>query len=164
MILKLETPITEEDNFETIHDRLAELGVKGLLEVIPALENGTAIFEEQDDALSTYAAKISKEDGILDFSRPARELSCLIRGLSPFPLAYCKNGETVLKITDARSSADRPQNAECGEVISTKGGEITVACGEGSLRILGVFPESKKRMRAADYVNGGKIHVGDVLR
>ena len=164
MIYKLETPITEEDNLETIHDRLAELGVKGLLEVIPMLENGTATYEVQDDSKSSYAAKITKEDGILDFTKPARELSCLIRGLSPFPYAYCKNGDTVLKITDVRSSSDRPQNAECGEVVSVSGGAITVACGEGTLRILGVFPESKKRMRAVDYVNGGKIHVGDILR
>ena len=128
------------------------------------LENGTAVFEAQDDSLSSYAAKITKEDGVLDFSRPSRELSCLIRGLAPFPYAYCKNGDTIVKITNARSSDERPQNAECGEVVSVSGGEITVACGEGSLRILGVFPESKKRMRAVDYINGGKIHVGDVLR
>ena len=164
MILKLETPINEDDNLETIHDRLAELGIKGLLEVIPMLENGTATYEKQDDSKSSYAAKITKEDGILDFNRPANELSCLIRGLSPFPYAYCKNGDTMLKITDARSSGSRPQNATCGEVVSLANGEITVACGEGSLRILGVFPESKKRMRAIDYVNGGKIHVGDILR
>ena len=163
MILKLETPISEEDNLETIHDRLAELGVKGLLEVIPMLENGTAVFESQVDSLSSYAAKITKEDCVLDFSRPAKELSCLIRGISPFPLAYCKNGDTMLKITDARCSDDRPQNAANGEVISLTRGEITVACGDGSLRILGVFPENKKRMRAVDYINGGKIHVGDIL-
>ena len=164
MILKLETPINEDDNLETIHDRLAELGIKGLLEVIPMLENGTATYEKQDDSKSSYAAKITKEDGILDFNRPANELSCLIRGLSPFPYAYCKNGDTMLKITDARSSDFHPQNAVCGEVVSLANGVITVACGEGSLRILGVFPESKKRMRAIDYVNGGKIHVGDILR
>ena len=164
MILKLETPINEDDNLETIHDRLAELGIKGLLEVIPMLENGTATYEKQDDSKSSYAAKINKEDGILDFNRPANELSCLIRGLSPFPYAYCKNGDTMLKITDARSSDFHPQNAVCGEVVSLANGVITVACGEGSLRILGVFPESKKRMRAIDYVNGGKIHVGDILR
>lgn len=163
MILKLETPISESDNLETIHDRLAELGVKGLLEVIPALQNGTAVFEPQDDSRSSYAAKITKEDGVLDFSRPARELSCLVRGLSPFPYAYCKNGDTVVKITDARFSEKRPEGAKCGEVVSVSGGEIVVACGEGTLRILGVFPESKKRMSASDYVNGGKIHVGDLL-
>ena len=121
------------------------------------------MFEPQNDALACYAAKINKEDGIIDFTRSAQELSCLIRGLSPFPYAYCKNGDTVIKITDARSTDKRPADAKCGEVISLAGGEITVACGNGSLRILGVFPESKKRMRAADYINGGKIHVGDIL-
>ena len=164
MILKLRTPITESDNLETIHDRLAELGIKGLLEVIPMLENGTATYEVQDDALSSYATKITKEDGVLDFTRTAKELSCQIRGLSPFPYASCLNGETVLKITDAASSDKSVANAVCGEVISITGGEITVACGGGSLRILGVFPEYKRRMSAADYINGGKIKVGDILK
>ena len=164
MILKLSTPITESDNLETIHDRLADLGVKGLLEVIPMLENGTATYEVQDDALSSYAAKITKEDSVIDFRRSAKELSCQIRGLSPFPYACCVNGETVLKITDAASSDTTVANAVCGEVVSISGGEITVACGSGSLRILGVFPEYKRRMSAADYINGGKIKVGDILK
>ena len=162
MILKLETPISESDNLETIHDKLAELGVKGLLEVIPSLENGTATFEKQNDSLSNYAAKITKEDCVIDFTLPARQLSCLVRGLSPYPYACCKNGDTMLKITDARYSEERELKAQCGEVTSISNGIITVACGEGSLKILGVFPESKKRMRSADYINGGKVHVGDI--
>ena len=164
MILKLEAPLTEDDNFETVHDRLAELGTEGTLRTITALENGTAVFEKQNDALSTYAAKITKDDCIIDFNRSAQELSSQIRGLSPFPLAFCQNGETTLKITDARACQERPDCVVCGEVFSVSGGEIKVACGDGSLRILGVFPESKRRMSAADYVNGGKIRVGTILK
>ena len=163
MILKLETPITESDNFEAIHDRLAALGLEGLLRVIPMLENGTAEFEVQDDALSSYAAKITREDAVLDFRCNAKELSCQIRGLSPFPYAYCKNGDTMLKITDARASETSFENAACGEVVSISDGEILVACGSGALRILGVFPESKRRMSATDYINGGKIKLGTLL-
>lgn len=163
MLLKLETPITEADNLETIHDRLAELGAEGVIKALPLIESGNAKFEKQDDSLATYAAKITNSDTVIDFSRSSRELSAQIRGLSPFPCAYCKNKDTMLKITNAVSSDERPTNAVCGEVVSLSGGAITVACGAGTLKILGVFPESKRRMKAVDYINGGKIKTGDIL-
>lgn len=163
MLLKLETPITESDNLETVHDRLAELGAEGILKALELCESGNAVYEKQDDALASYAAKITNLDAVLDFTRSAKELSAQIRGLSPFPCAYCRNGETLLKLTDARAVDERQPNAECGEVTSVNGGVIEVACGSGTLRILGVFPENRRRMSAADYINGGKLKKGDML-
>lgn len=163
MLLKLETPITESDNLETVHDRLARLGAEGMLKALSMLESGDAVYEKQDDTLASYAAKITNRDAAIDFSDTAKALSARIRGLSPFPCAYCRNGETLLKLTDARALDERAPNAACGEVTSLEGGVIDVACGEGTLRILGVFPENRRRMRSADYINGGKIKKGDLL-
>ncbi len=163
MLLKLETPITESDNLETVHDRLARLGAKGMLKALSMLESGDAVYEKQDDTLASYAAKITNRDATIDFSDTAKALSARIRGLSPFPCAYCRNGETLLKLTDARALDERAPNAAYGEVTSLEGGVIDVACGEGTLRILGVFPENRRRMRSADYINGGKIKKGDLL-
>ncbi|MBQ4067606.1 MAG: methionyl-tRNA formyltransferase, partial [Clostridia bacterium] len=87
MILVERTPITEEDTFETLHDRLADIGGRTLVEAMKALEAGTARREKQDDSLATYAEKITKDDCIIDFSVLPEKLLCKIRGLSPFPLA-----------------------------------------------------------------------------
>ena len=74
------------------------------------------------------------------------------------------NGDSALKITAAKSTDARAENATCGEVTSISRGIITVACGKGSLLVSGVFPENKRRMTATDYVTGGKIKVGSVLK
>ena len=164
MILTLTTPITEEDNLETIHDRLAEISGQGLIEAVKQLENGTATFTKQDGEKSTYAEKIVKNDEIIDFNCSAKELSCKIRALSPFPYAFFAYNGKRIKITAAHTVPDMSAaGKKAGEVISVKGGEIKVACGSGVLAITGVFPESKRRMGAADFVNGSKIKPGDIF-
>ena len=164
MILVEKTPITEEDNFETLHDRLAEIGGRTLVEAMKALENGSAKREKQDDSLATYAHKIEKEDCKIDFMRPATELNRRIRGVTPIPGAFCYQGEKMLKIfaTEPTEGKGKP-----GEVIaiSSKGeGGFTVACAEGALLVKGVIPEGKGRMSAGDYVRGRKINIGDILK
>ena len=164
MLLKSEVEIGENDNFEDIHDRLADCGAKLLIETVEKLERGEIAPEKQDDSLATYAAKIEKSDCLLDFSRPARELHDLIRGLSPIPLSFTHTPDgRVLKIVasrvvDAEKTADKP----AGTVISV-GDDIKVACGKGVLSLLTVVPEGKGRMSAADFVRGRKIAEGDLL-
>ena len=102
MLLKDEVEIGENDNFEIIHDKLAECGAKLLIETVGKLERGEITPEKQDDTLATHAAKIEKEDCRLDFSRPARELHNLIRGLSPIPLSFTKMPDgKLLKVVSA---------------------------------------------------------------
>ena len=87
-----------------------------------------------------------------------------IRGLSPIPLAftYTPDGK-MLKVTATEVSVHGGILAPAGTVLSLSGGKIEVACGCGSIYILSVLPEGKKRMAAADFINGRKIAVGDVL-
>ena len=165
MLLKYELPIGENDNFEDIHDRLGALGAKALLDTVALLEKGEAVRVSQDDSLSTYAAKITKEDCILDFSKDARTLHNLIRGLSPIPLALTHTPDgKLLRVIETRVADDSAPHAEdeIGKVISLDGG-IEVACAVGSIRILRLLPEGKSRMSAEDFIRGRKIALGDRL-
>ena len=164
MLLKEELPIEEDDNFETIHDKLGALGASLIVKTLAALADGTAVRIPQDDSLATYAAKIEKADQSIDFSRSAKELHDLIRGLSPIPLAITHTPDgKLLKIISARIADTDTAHTNFGEVTALDGG-ITVACGQGSLTVTGVLPEGKGRMNAADFIRGRKIAVGDVLK
>ena len=164
MLLKAEYAIGETDNFETVHDALASLGAKTLIETVEVLKKGVVVRQKQDDALATYAAKIEKEDCLLNFSMDATALHNLIRGLSPIPLAFTHTPDgKLLKVTASRVISQGGTHAECGKVLSLDG-EIAVACGKGVLALTAVLPEGKGKMNAADFIRGRKIAVGDILK
>lgn len=163
MLLQREVAIEENDNFETVHDKLAECGAELLIETIHAIADGSQKRTKQDDAKSTYAKKIENADCLIDFSLPAKKVHDLIRGLSPIPLAFTHTPDgKLLKITESRLAPSGMTAEKPGTVISTENG-ITVACGEGCVTLTGVLPEGKGRMSAADFVRGRKIAEGDIL-
>ncbi len=164
ILLMEKVAIEENDNFETIHDKLGECGAETLLATIKSLREGTLTRTKQDDSLATYAAKIEKNDCLIDFTKSANEVHNQIRGLSPIPLSftYTPDGK-MLKVTATEVATREGTLAPAGTVLSLAGGKIEVACGVGSVFILSVLPEGKKRMAAADFINGRKIAVGDVL-
>ncbi len=156
-------PITDEDNFETVHDRSAELGARLLSKTIDDIESGIATRTEQDDALATYAKKVEKEDAKIDFNFDAKVVSQRLRGVTPIPGAFAYHGGKMLKIFRA---AVADGNGTPGEVLETNAsgeGGILVACKTGALLIKGVIPEGKGKMTAGDFVRGRKIKVGDIL-
>lgn len=164
MLLWDKTPITEEDTFETVHDRLAAMAGKLLVQVLPLLEAGKAASVRQDDTLATYAPKIEKADCILDFSRDANAILWQIRGLSPYPLAMTRTPDgKLLKVLSAKP-AQGTSNAPAGTVTDLTDEGFCVACGDGQkILITGVLPEGKSRMQAADFVRGRRIQAGDRL-
>ena len=163
MLLVEKCKIDDADNFEDIHDRLSEIGAKALVKVVDILKRGEAVRVPQDNALATYAAKIEKSDCAIDFSKSAREVHNLIRGLSPIPLSFTKTPDgKLLKILETRIFDEEKSFGEVGEVFYA-GEEIRVACGKGAVSLLRVLPEGKGRMSAADFVRGRKIKVGDIL-
>lgn len=163
MLLKRELPIEDDDNFESIHDKLADMGASVMLDTLAAVKNSTLTREKQDDSLATYAAKIEKADCLLDFSRPARELHNRIRGLSPIPLSFTHTPDgKMLKVVAAKVCKSEGALAPAGQVLSVAEG-IEIACGEGSLLLTRVTPEGKGQMSAADFVRGRKVNVGDIL-
>lgn len=164
MIMKDTVDITPDDNFETVHDKLGECGAKLIVKTLDALADGTATRTPQDDALATYAAKITKETCAVDFSADAKQIHDLIRGLSPIPLALTHTPDgRLLKIIQAEVVSPDGVLGRAGEIISLEDG-ITVACGRGSVRLEKVLPEGKSRMNASDFVRGRKVALGDVLK
>ena len=162
-ILKVEVPISDDDNVGVIHDKLAEAGGRAICEVIDMIASGSVPRIPQSSDGVTYAEKITKEDCRLDFSLPCREVYNKIRALAPAPCAVTTTSDgKLLKITGAKMT-DKVANALPGTVISTDGGVIEVALCDGTIRIDGVIPEGKSRMSAADYIRGRKIAVCDVL-
>lgn len=159
--------ITPDDDFGSLHDKLANLAGVAMCDVIDMTENGTITRTKQDDEKSSYAAKIEKEDTVIDFTKNAEDIVNLVRGLSPAPLAVTRTPDgKLLKLTHARLS-DMAKTDNAGEVaaLSDKGeGEIVLSCGDGCISVIGVVPEGKKPMKSADYIRGRRISVGDILK
>ena len=165
MLLTGEIEIEENDNFETVHDKLGACGAEVLLRTVEAVRNGTLVRTPQPSGEATYAAKIEKSDCVIDFTRSAKEVHDQIRGLSPIPLAFTHTPDgKMLKIISSEVASEQGADAPAGSVISLSGGAVTVACGKGTVRLLSVLPEGKKRMTAADFINGRRVNVGDLFK
>ena len=164
MLLVEKIEIAPNDNFETVHDKLGACGARVLLRTLDELRAGRLNRIRQDDALATYAAKIEKGDCVIDFSKPAQTVHDQIRGLSPIPLAFTHTPDGKMLKVIASQISDTASSSVPGTVLSLTGGRITVACKEGAVDLLTVLPEGKKRMSAADFINGRRIAVGDILQ
>ena len=156
-------PIEPEDNFETLHDKLAALGGVAITEALDLLEAGELVAVKQDDELSCYAPLITKEMGKLDFSKSAVRLDRQIRSMTPWPSAFTKWNGKQLKVWKAVPLKQSVKKAEPGEVTEVTKDAFTVATGEGSLRIEELQLEGKKRMSCHDFLLGVKVQVGDKL-
>ncbi|GAB6043957.1 methionyl-tRNA formyltransferase [Endothiovibrio diazotrophicus] len=150
MLLKGTTPIGPRDTTATLHDRLATMGGKLLVEAAGLLAAGAARPEPQDDALANYAHKLSKEEGRIDWSRPAAELDRQVRAFDPFPVAYTRWRDDNLRIWTAEAL---PGSGEAGRVVAAGKAGIDVATGSGLLRITRLQPPGKKAMGASDFLN-----------
>ena len=164
MLLREEIAIEENDNFEDIHDKLGACGAELIVRTLDDIENGSAVRTPQDGSLATYAAKITKEDCLLNFNTDAKSVHDLIRGLSPIPLSFTHTADgKLLKVTEARICERESANDTPGKVLSLGGG-ITVACARGSVTFIGVLPEGNSRMSAEAFVRGRKVNIGDILK
>lgn len=151
-------------NYSQLHDRLAEMGSKLLLEALDLIEEGTARAEKQDDSLSTYAHMISKHDGKVSFERSPEEIERLIRGFDPWPGAFCDCGEIVMKLWKAQPLDEDTRGIQPGTVISADEKGMKVACGGRALMVTEIQVPGKKRVKVGDYLKGNRIEAGTVLR
>ena len=163
MLEKAYIDINENDNFEDIHDRLSAVGADLIVSTIKKMVEGLIIPEMQDHSLATHAAKIEKNDCLIDFACNAPVIHNLIRGLSPIPLSFTYLNGKMIKIKTSRIAEADGVFGKAGEVLSADSKGITVACGKGKLFITELVPEGKKAMTAASFVNGRGVTVGDIL-
>lgn len=166
MISKTVVPIDKEETGGSLFDKLSEAGAKLLVDTLPSIEAGTAVYEKQPGESPTpYAGMIQKKMGYVDWSRPALELERLIRGLSPWPSAYTKIGGKTLKIWKAQviQEQDKDAAATPGTVLRADAQGFCVKTGQGVLKITELQIEGKKRMDTQSFLRGYVIEKGSVL-
>ena len=150
MLLKVSTPITREDTGGTLHDRLAELGSRAVIEAAAALEAGTLKGEVQDDGLATYAHKLNKDEARLDWQRPAVELERLVRAFNPWPICHSSLDGAPVKIHAAQLTTG---HGAPGQIIEASKDGLEVACGEGSLTLTRLQLPGGKALAVSDLFN-----------
>jgi len=157
-----EIEIGQDETSGELFDRLANLSAEIILPVLDAIENGIAVRTPQNDELSSYAAMLSKSEGMIDWGKNADVLFNHIRGMNPWPVAYTILGEKTLKVFSAEKAG--LCGGVPGEIVSTVGG-ITVACGGGSGLVLKeVQLEGSRRMTAEELLRGHRTEKGTVLK
>ena len=160
MLLKKSIKLEEYETSGSLFDKLMALGAETLLETLEGLEKGSITPEKQGDSPNDYAKMLTKEMGLIDFTRTAAELDCFVRGMNPWPSAYTTLGGKTLKIWRAKPVAE---NGKAGSVLRVSKDSFVVGCGENALEILEVQLEGKKRMPAGDFLKGTHIEVGKEL-
>ena len=159
MLLRETVEIRPEDTAGTLAPRLADVGGRLLVETLRRLKAGTLTPERQDDAQATMAPLLKKEDGLIDWTRPATEITNRVRGLSPWPGAYTYvNGErwTLCRV----SVGEESHNAAPGTVTKVTKDRIDVATSGGTLQILDIQPSNSRRMTVAQYLAGHRVTEG----
>ncbi|TCT16943.1 methionyl-tRNA formyltransferase [Natranaerovirga pectinivora] len=158
MIFKDIVKIEAKETGGSLHDKLSTLGANTLLKTLEALENGSAPRERQVDEESTYAPMLSKELGLIDWSKDAVEIERLIRGLNPWPSAYSYLDGKMVKIWDGDVISSN--NKSIGEVIHIDKSSIIVQTGKDALAIKELQLEGKKRMTTEEFLRGYKVDLG----
>lgn len=163
MLLKEEVEIEPTENANTLHDKLATIGGKLILDTLKGLEEGTIERTAQDDKQSCYASMISKEMGKVDWdNQTSEQIERLVRGLYEWPSAYTFFNGKMLKIWKAKL-ADGNDEYKPGQVIRVTKRAITVQCKKEALTITEVQLQGKKRMPVQAFLLGNKIQAGDML-
>ena len=152
MLLKKSCPIGPDDTAGDLHDRLARIGAEALLEALPPIAAGTAQPELQDESLVTHAAKISKDDAQLDWSRPASELQRQVCAFNPWPVAETVYRDQVMRVW--RGTVIPATRLAPPGTLLIDGEHLDVVTGNGCLRLLEIQLPGGKRIAARDFING----------
>lgn len=162
MLLKKAIPIEPKETGESLHDKLMEVGAELIVEALPLIESGTILPEKQEDSKSSYASRLNKEMGHIDWNKDAEELERLVRGLNSWPSAYTTYRGKTLKIWEADVIGEQSGKLP-GEITQVGKDFVDVACGKDTLRIYSLQLEGKKRMAVKDFLLGYEIKQGMIL-
>ena len=164
IISQVETPIDPDETVESLHDRLADLGAKLLVDTVRDIDAGAATRTPQDEKLVTFAPMLSRELSPMDWTKSARALHDQVRGLIPWPAAVTELGGVRCKVY-ATKVCDEHTSAEAGTVVKADKNGLKIACGEGNvLEICELQPDGKKRMPANAFLLGKPIPEGSSVR
>ena len=157
MLLVDRLPITREATASSLHDSLMEMGARLIAEAVEKLDGeGLPATKQPEDGV-TYASKLEKGEGRLDFTKPAIELERAVRAFTPWPGAYLNRGDDRIKVLEVKA-VDR--SGEAGTVLDD---DLTIACGEGALKLLKVQRGGKAPMEAEAFLRGYGLPKGEKL-
>jgi methionyl-tRNA formyltransferase len=160
MLLKADTEIGPDENAIELGRRLSAMGAELLVQTLDGLPAGAIAGEKQDNEQATYAPLLKKEDGAFQWTRPAQEIHNRVRGLQPWPGAYTAFRGHTLHLWRTRV-VDNSATAAPGAILSLR--PLVVQCGSGSLELLEVQMEGRKRVPAADFANGQRLAENETL-
>ena len=168
ILLQKTVPLKSNETGGSLHDTLAALGAHALVEAVQGLKTGKLIAVPQDECAATYAPRLRKEDGEIDWSQPAVQIERRVRAFRPWPSAYTWLASKRLKILAAHVQNDERQDSEAqfaapGTVINLRDDFLSVATGGGTLGIGSVQLEGKKALSIAAFIQGHRLLPGDRL-
>lgn len=155
VILQDETPISENTTASALHDSLAAMGARLIVEAMEKIDTLPRVKQPEEGA--TYAKMLSKEDGRIDWTQQASAIERQLRALHPWPGVWCMQGGQRLKVIAAEVAEGK---GKPGEILDRC---LIVACGEGALLLKTVQPQDRKAMDGISFMNGTHLNVGDVL-
>jgi methionyl-tRNA formyltransferase len=161
MLIKKALTIGPQETAGELHDRLAQLGREAMEETLRQLCAGTLQREPQDDALSSYAPMMNKEEGRIDWTCPALQIHNKVRGLDPWPGAYTTCNGELLKL--AGTTAEERDGGIPGSVVAADNNGVRIACGIGTLLVRELQLAGRKRLSAAEFLRGCSLPPGTLL-
>jgi methionyl-tRNA formyltransferase len=163
MLEQLRTPITDEETAAELSERLSALGALATRKGLPIYVAGGYTPVAQDHARATMAPMLKKQDGRIDFTKPARAVHDHVRGMTPWPGAFTDARSKVLKVLATRVTDIPAGRAAPGTVVFADKSRVIVACGERGVELTRVQLEGKKAIGAGDWFLGRGVAEGDVL-
>jgi len=161
MIARKKTDIGENETASELSERLSASGADLVLEVLKKIELGQEDFVDQEEAGVSYAPKLTKKEGKIDWNVSAEEIMRKVRGMQPWPGAYTDIDGRILKIVEAEMEDGDKENVTPGEVVM--GGQFMINAAKGAIKVIMLQLEGKKAMTAEEFLRGHRLEKGTVL-
>ena len=157
IIEQTEIKISDSDTVGTIHDKLSILGSTLLIDTLPSIIGGTNKRIKQDNAMATYCHNITHEEEMIDFNKKGRDIFNQVRGMNPYPVSFLKLDNKIFKVYKISYDINNKyQNKQNGEVVVQTKNQLTIKVVDGTIDLLEIKKEGKKKMMIKEYLNGEK--------
>ena len=163
ILMQQEVDVLEGETAGMLHDRLSSLAPGLLIRTLEGLANGLITERKQDNSLATFAPKLTKEQGLINWSWPDERVYGLIRGLDPWPGAFTYHNEKMLKLFGCSLAGDRQAVSVPGQIKDLTEQGFEVETGQGSIIIEEIQASGKKRLPVKEFQRGSTLSVGSIL-